>query len=83
MLRSSSKLESSLKKFKIGDMTKITNKEITIGDVTRRSMFDRVSLAAKVLRIDDSVEVSGGLKKLYWPTLSIHTIEIPMTASHH
>ena len=57
MLRSPSKLESSLK---IGDMTKITNKEITVGDVTRRRTFDRVSLAAKVLRIDDSVEVSGG-----------------------
>ena len=63
LLRSSSRLESSPKKFKSEDIVEMRSMEITLGDLDSRSSFEKVSLVAKVLRVCDPVKVSGGLSK--------------------
>ena len=63
LLRSASRLQSSPKKFNIGDITKLTTSEITLRDLSTRNTFNKVSVPAKVIRVDDPVKVSGNLTK--------------------
>ena len=63
LLRSASRVQSSPKKFNIGDITKLTTSEITLSDLSTKNTFDKVSVPAKVLRVDDPVKVSDNLTK--------------------
>ena len=63
VLRSSSGVELSLKKFTVGDIGRLVNSKMKLKDLNSRNTFDKVCVEAKVVRVDESVKVAGGISK--------------------
>ena len=63
VLRSSSGVELSPKKFTVGDIGRLVNSKMKLKDLNLRNTFDKVCVEAKVVRVDESVKVAGGISK--------------------
>ena len=63
VLRSSSGVELSPKKFTVGDIGRLVNSKMKLKDLNSRNTFDKVYVEAKVVRVDESVKVAGGISK--------------------
>lgn len=63
VLRSSSGVELSSKKFTVGDIGRLVNSKMKLKDLNSRNTFDKVCVEAKVVRVDESVKVAGGISK--------------------
>ena len=65
VLRSSSGVELSPKKFTVGDIGRVVNSKMKLKDLNLRNTFDKVCVEAKVVRVDKSisVKVAGGINK--------------------
>ena len=63
VLRSSSGVESSPKKFTVGDIGRLVNSKMKLKDLNSRNTFDKVCVETKVVRVDESVKVAGGISK--------------------
>ena len=63
VLKSSSRVEASPKKFALADVASIVSPKIVLKELSARSTFDKVSVIAKVVRVDKQVTVPGGKGK--------------------
>ena len=63
VLKSSSRVEASPKKFATDCVAKILSSKITLDDLDQRRAFERISVDAKVVRVGDPAAVSGGVVK--------------------
>ena len=63
ILRSSSRVTPSPKKFRVADLSALSNPEIQLKALPDKNAYDKVSITAKILHLEDPVKVSGGLSK--------------------
>ena len=63
LLKSTSRMEPSNRKFSIDDIANIGAPFITLDQLDERKIFDNVCLEAKVIRVDEPVKVAGEKKK--------------------
>ncbi len=63
VLKSSSSVASSTKKFSIGDISAIGSSEIQLKALNDRNVYDKVCVSGKVIRVQEPVKVSGGFRK--------------------
>ena len=61
-LKSGSSVEQSDKTFDV-DMSKLLTQKITVSEVVNRSVYEKISCSAKVIKIDEPLKVSGGITK--------------------
>ena len=59
LLKSNSRVEASSRKFSVDDIANIAAPHITLDQLDGKNVFDSVSVAAKVIRVDDPVKVAG------------------------
>ena len=63
VLRSSSGVELSPKKFTASDIGRLVNSKMKLKYLNLRNTFDKVCVEAKVVHVDGSVKVAGGISK--------------------
>ena len=63
ILKSSSRVGSSPKKFEVGEITIVGSSELSLDELDGKMSFAKVSLNAKAIGVSDPVTVSGGLRK--------------------
>ena len=63
VLRSTSKVQSSPKKFSKEKIAVLMNEKITLDSLGTKNEYDKVTVSAKVIRIDEPTQVSGNLTK--------------------
>ena len=63
MLKSSSRVEASPKKFALADVASIVSPQISLSELSTRATFDKVCVQAKVIRVDKEATVSGEKSK--------------------
>ncbi len=63
LLRSSSTFQHSPKKFKAANIAELGSSNCTVDKIANRTVYDKVSIRAKVVRVDQPVKVSGNLTK--------------------
>lgn len=63
VLRSSSKVVMSPKKFKIDDLSLVATPEIVLKALAEMSDYEKVCVNVKVIRLEDPMKVSGGFRK--------------------
>ena len=63
MINPSTKLSVSPKKFDLRKISKMISGDVSISDVESKNAYEKVTIRAKVLRVQLPVDVSPGLKK--------------------
>ena len=63
MLKSSTTVEGSPKKFSVGDISQISNTDIALDQLESKNTFEKVTVTIKAIHLEEPVKVAGGLQK--------------------
>lgn len=63
LLNPGTEISKSPKKFDAEKVAKLTSKEVCVSDIELRRDYDKITIRAKVVKVQPPVQLSAGLKK--------------------